>query len=54
MSAAVERGYGLATSRRAACVYMRTDPMGGPTPGEEIDRFMAAAGRIVALLDSTD
>lgn len=51
--AAVERcaalGLGIATSRRAACVYMRTE---GTTPGTAIDEFCAEAQEIVSLLDS--
>lgn len=42
-------GYGISTSGRSACVYMRT---GGTTPGAEIDRFAGEAQRIIALLET--
>lgn len=42
-------GFGIATSRRAVCVYMQTV---GTTPGSEIDAFSTAAQRIAAMLDS--
>lgn len=47
VEAAAASGYGISTSTRGACVYMRTD---GTTPGAEIDRFAGAAQRIIALL----
>jgi len=49
LEAASAQGFGIATSRRAACVYMRTD---GTTPGAEIDAFAAEAQRIVGLLEA--
>ncbi len=47
VAAATAAGYGISTSARGACVYMRT---GGTTPGAEIDRFAGTAQRIIALL----
>ena len=52
-TAALERcaasGFGISTTRRAACVYMRTT---GTTPGERIDAFSAEAAEVAALLDA--
>lgn len=48
VEAAAASGYGISTSARSACVYMRAD---GTTPGTEIDRFAGAAQRIIALLE---
>lgn len=48
VEAAAANGYGISTSERSACVYMRVS---GTTPGAEIDRFAGAAQRIIALLE---
>ncbi len=49
LEAAAAAGYGISTSERAVCVYMRA---GGTMAGEEVDRFAAEAGRIVALAEA--
>lgn len=49
IEAATAAGYGISTSSRSACVYMR---VAGTTPGAEIDRFAGAAQRIIALLEA--
>lgn len=49
LEAAVDAGFGIATSESAICVYMETV---GTTPGAEIDRFAAEAQRIAALAES--
>jgi hypothetical protein len=51
LDAVAAAGFGIATSRRAACLYRRT---AGTTPGAEIDAFATEAQRIVAMLDSAD
>ncbi len=43
------RGLGVSTSRRAVCVYLRTE---GTTPGARIDEFAGEAQAIAALLDA--
>ena len=48
LAAAAAAGYGISTSERAVCVYLRTD---GTTPGAEIDRFCTEAQRIVAMAE---
>lgn len=48
VEAATASGYGISTSPRSACVYIRT---GGATLGAEIDRFAGTAQRIIALLE---
>ncbi len=49
IEAADASGYGLSTSARAICVYMRTE---GTTSGTEIDGFAAAAKRIAELIEN--
>ena len=48
VAAAGAAGYGISTSERAVCVYMRVS---GTTPGTEVDRFAGEAQRIVALAE---
>ena len=43
-----ESGYGISTSRRAACVYARVE---GTTPGERIDELCGEAAAIFELLE---
>ena len=51
--AAANAGWGISTSRRAICVYMRT---GGTTPGAEIDAFatgaLAIATDVISIAES--
>jgi hypothetical protein len=47
LEAARAGGFGLSTSGRAACVYLRTH---GTTPGAEVDAFAQRAGAVIDLL----
>ena len=49
VAAAAAAGYGISTSERAVCIYMRVS---GTTPGAEVDRFAGEAQRIVALAEA--